>query len=327
MNKFDVVELDQTELFQWNELVDHSPHGTIFHKTGWLDACAHAFGKKVKIFGCFQGQNLVGGIPLFLDRKILGLVPVASSTCNMTPFGGFVLSPISSSSVHKQETFSREVIEPLLKEIKKEHFFSIRIKNSPEFSDIRPFTSHGWKSRVLYAYYINLQDDLESHADPRVKKDIRKAEKNGIVIESFSDISRYYSLFSEMNARKNLKIPASRELFADIYSFISNQTCGEMVAAKTPENEIACAEIVVWDNKQAHFWSAVSDPRFLDNGAVNFLRFNSIKRMKERGNLKVNMTTANVFKLSQFVTHMNPTLVPYYEIQSGMFNNIPTDTE
>ena len=100
-----------------------------------------------------------------------------------------------------------------------------------------------------------------------------------------------------------------------------------MVVAKTPENEIACAEIVVWDNKQAHFWSAVSDPRFLDNGAVNFLRFNSLKRMKERGNLRVNMTTANVFKLSQFVTHMNPTLVPYYEIQTGIFNNLPTDTE
>jgi hypothetical protein len=130
-----------------------------------------------------------------------------------------------------------------------------------------------------------------------------------------------------MNARKNLKIPASRELFTGVYSFIRDQTCGEMAVAKTPENEIACAEIVVWDNKQAHFWSAVSDPGFLDTGAVNFLRFNSLKRMHERGNLKANMTTANVLKLSQFVTHMNPTLVPYYEIQTGIFNNFSADTE
>ena len=179
----------------------------------------------------------------------------------------------------------------------------------------------------MYAYYINLENDLESHADHLVRKNIRKAEKMGIMIESFSDISRYYTLFSEMNTRKNLKLPAPRELFTEIYSFISNQNCGEMVVAKTPENEIACAEIVVWDNQQAHIWSAVSDPRFLNTGASNLLRFDSLKRMKERGIPKVNLTMANVLKLSQFVAHMNPTLVPYYQIQKGMFDNLPGDSE
>ena len=49
--------------------------------------------------------------------------------------------------------------------------------------------------------------------------------------------------------------------------------------------------------------------------------------MQERGNLKANMTTANVFTLSQFVTHMNPTLVPYYETQTSIFNNFSLDNE
>jgi len=326
MNKFDVVELTQSDYSQWDELVDQSSHGTIFHKTGWLDACARSLKKKVKIFGCFQDGKLVGGTSLFLDKKY-GFVSVASSTCTMTFYGGFVLSPSQGSGVHKQETFSREIIESLLKEIKKEHFFSVRIQNSPDFLDIRPFTSNGWKSRVLYAYYISLEHDLESHADHLVKKNIRKAEKNGITIETFSDISRYYSLFSEMNARKDLKLPAPRELFTEIYSFISDHNCGEMVAAKTPENEIACAEIVVWDKRQAHIWSAASDARLLNTGAPNLLRFDSLKRMKARSIPRVNMMMANALALSQFVAHMNPTLVPYYQIRSGMFNNFPADTE
>ena len=219
MNKSVVIELTRSDFSQWDELVDQSSHGTIFHKSGWLDACARSLKKKIKIFGCFHDGRLVGGTSLFLEKKKFGLVPVASSTCTMTPYGGFVLSPPVHSSVHKQETFTREIIESLLSEIKKEHLFSVRIQNSPDFLDIRPFTSNGWKSRVLYAYYINLEHDLESHADQLVKKNIRKAEKQGIIIESFSDISRYYTLFSEMNARKNLKLPGPKELFSEILQF------------------------------------------------------------------------------------------------------------
>jgi hypothetical protein len=326
MSKFDVVELSRRDYTQWDDLVDQSSHGTIFHKSGWLDACARVFKKTIKIYGCFQDGKIVGGTSLFLDKKY-GFVSVASSTCPMTYYGGFVLSPSLSAGVHKQETFSREIIESLLREIKKENFFSIRIQNSPDFLDIRPFTSDGWKSQVLYAYYINLENDLEFHADHLVKKNIRKAEKMGITIESFSDISRYYNLFSEMNTRKDLKLPAPKELFTEIYSFISNHDCGEMVATITPENEIACAEIVVWDNRQAHIWSAVSDPKFLNTGASNLLRFDSLKRMKARGIPKVNLSMANVLKLSQFVAHMNPTLVPYYLIQKNMFDSLPGDSD
>jgi hypothetical protein len=321
MNKFDVAELTGSDLSQWDDLVDYSPQGTIFHKTGWLDACARSLKKKVKIFGCFQDGKLIGGTSLFLERKKLGFVPVASSTCTMTPFGGFVLSAPFTAGVHRQETFSREIIESLIREIKKEHFFSIRIQNSPDFLDIRPFTLNGWKSRVLYAYYINLEDNVESHADHEVKKNIRKAEKNGITIESFSDISRYYTLFSEMNARKDLKIPAPKDLFTGVYSFISNNNAGEMVVAKTPEGEIACAEIVIWDTKQAYRWSAASDTRFLNTGASSQLLFNLLKRLQERGIPKINLMGANTAQLSRFLSSFNPTLVPYYQIQSGFFDD------
>ena len=42
MDKFDIAELTGHNLSLWDELIDYSPHGTIFHKTGWLDACARS---------------------------------------------------------------------------------------------------------------------------------------------------------------------------------------------------------------------------------------------------------------------------------------------
>ena len=320
MYTFEVGELSPVDFKQWDELVARSSQGTIFHSTGWLEACARSLGKKIKIFGCFQDGTLVGGCPLFPDRKF-GILPVATSTCDMTPYGGFVLSPPPGSGVHKHESFSTQIIESLIQEMKKEHYFSISILNSPQFLDVRPCTSNGWESRVYYTYYISLEHDLESHADSLVKKNIRKAEKTRMIIEPFSDISRYYDLLCETFVRKNLQPPSSKRLFTELYSYIKNQNRGEMVVAKTPEGEIACADIVIWDNRQAYVWSAASDARFLNSGSSSLLRFDDLTRMQKKGVPKINMMMGNAQELSQFTSHFNPTLVPYFQVQRRSFKN------
>jgi hypothetical protein len=318
MYRFETSELTLGDLSQWDALVDHSHHGTIFHKSYWLKACAKSLRKKVKIFGCFQDGLLVGGCSLFIEQN-WGIVPCAESFCAMTPYGGFLLSSPPSMSVRKQETFSRQIIESLINNLKNEHFFNILIRNSPEFQDIRPFTMNGWTSSVMYTYYMNLGNNLESHIDPSVKKNIRKAEKNGISIEPFSDINRYFALFCETLARKNLKSPAPMQLFTELFSIMQNQNCGEIMVAKTSDDEIACAEIIIWDNRTAHHWSAASDARFLYTGATSLLRVNTMKRMKERGIPKIDMTMGFIHQLSKFASRFNPTLVPFYQIQSSSF--------
>ena len=318
-----MAELTFGDLTQWDALVDNSVHGTIFHKSGWLNACARSLGKKVKIFGCFQNGQLLGGCSLFVDQK-WGLVASANSSCVTTPYGGFILSPPPSASVHKQETFSREIIESLIQAIEKEHFMYVTIQNSPEFLDIRPFTWNGWKSTVSYAYYFHLNNYLESNLDSSVKRYIRKAEKNRIFIETSSDMSRYYALYCDTYTRKNLEPPAPESLFTELYSFIRDNNCGEMFVAKMPDDEIACAEIVIWDTKQAFSWTAVSDHRFLNSGASSLIMNDYLKKLKDRGIPKINIMMANVPQLSSFASYFNPILVPYYQIQHRMIDTMLT---
>jgi hypothetical protein len=322
MIEFDFEELTGGDLLKWDELVDRSPHGTIFHKNGWLEACGRALGKEVKIFGCFQNGSLVGGCSLFLEKKMRDVLYNAKSTCAMTPYGGVVLSSPPTKSVQKQESFSRKIIESLIYRLKQEHYYLISIVNSPEFIDIRPFTLNGWRSNVLYSYYFDLRGDIESRFDSEVKRKIRKAEKNGIMIETSSDISLYYDLLCETYSRKNSEPPAPKRLIFDLYSFIRKQNCGEIVVAKTPEDEIACACIDIWHNKMAYNWSAVSNPNFLNTGAVSFLNLDGFKRMKNLGIPVVNMAMGNIPQLSKFAASYNPTLVPYYQIQYKIFDDL-----
>jgi hypothetical protein len=321
MIQVDSRELTRGDLSQWDELVARSPHGTIFHKTAWLNACAEYTGKKFKIFGCFRDDILVGGCSLLIGKK-WGFFSYAESNSGFTPYGGFVLSSFPTTSVHKQETSSRQVIKSLIDCIKKEHFISIHVWNSPEFLDIRPFFAGGWRSHIHYTYDFDLGVNIESHIDTRLKKTLRRAEKEQFIFESSSDTSKFYSLLCETYARKNLKPAASERFITDVCLFIRDQNCGELVVAKTPEDEIACAEIVVWDTKKAYRWAAASDTRFLDSGAPSLLLFTVLQRMQERSVKKINLMGANTPQLSRFITRFNPTLVPYFQIQTGIFDQI-----
>ncbi len=321
MKKYEVTELAPGELAQWDDLVDNSPYGTIFHKSGWLNTCALSLGKKVKIFGCFHDGQLVGGVSLFLENK-WGLFTRAYSWCETAPYGGFIILPPPSSSVHKKESFSRDIIGSLLQAVEREHYFYVSIQNSPEFIDIRPFTWNGWDSRVSYAYYIDLKNYDEENLDSSVKRYIRKAQKNKITIEPYSDISGYYDLYCDTYTRKNLKPPAPKSLFTGLYSFIQNNDCGEMIAAKTPEGEVAVAEIVVWDNHQAFSWTGVSDSRFLNSGASSLIMNDYLKRLRDRGIPKINIMMANIPQLSSFASYFNPVLVPSYEIRRRVVDSV-----
>lgn len=321
MIRVDSREITGGDLSQWDNLVAHSPHGTIFHTTAWLNACAEFTGKKLRIFGCFRDDTLVGGCSLFIGKK-WGFLSFAESNSGFTPYGGFILSPFPTKSVHKQETVSSQIIESLIDCIKKEHYISIVVWNSPEFLDIRPFMVRGWRSHLQYTYDFDLGVDIESHIDTRLKKTLRRAEKEQFIFESSSDTSKFYSLLCETYARKNLKPAASKRFITDVCLFIRDKNCGEMVVAKTPEGEIACAEIVVWDTKKAYRWAAASDARFLESGAPSLLLFTILKSLKEKNIPKINLMGANTAQLSRFIARFNPTLVPYYQIKSGIFDHI-----
>ena len=321
MNKIESREISGGDLSQWDELVWQSPQGTIFHKTAWLNACADFYGKTLKIFGCFRDDMLVGGCSLLIGKK-WGFFSFAESNSGFTPYGGFVISSLPTTSVHKQETFSRQIIESLIECIKKEHYFSVIVWNSPEFHDIRPFIMRGWRSHLKYTYDFDLGVNIESHIDTRLKKTLRRAEKEQFIFEPSTDISKFYSLLCETYARKNLKPAVSKRFIMDVCLFLRDQNCGEMVVAKTPDNEIACAEIVIWDNRKAYRWAAASDARFLDSGAPSLLLFTILKRLKGKSIPKINLMGANTTQLSRFIARFNPTLGPYYTVQSGIFDDI-----
>jgi hypothetical protein len=313
MNKFECREIQKKDFPEWDKLIESSSHGTIYHTSGWLQICAKYTGKRLKIYGCYKGNHLVGGCSFFIER-LWGIVPVAVSTSDLTKFGGFVILPFPGSELNKKESFSRQVIQSLLDYIKEDHFFFICAENSPEFTDIRPFKWNGWKSEVNYAYVCDLTLNIESQINKRTLNSIKKSEQIPLIVEPSTDISSFYSLLFDTLTRKKAKLP-SKHLLTELFSFIRDQKRGELLICRTTENEIVAGEIAIWDTKTAYGWMGASDKQFLNSGASSFLRFQMLKKLQERGIPKYNMGGGNIPELSNYMSKFNPTIVPYYQIQ------------
>jgi hypothetical protein len=97
-----------------------------------------------------------------------------------------------------------------------------------------------------------------------------------------------------------------------------------MLAAKTMEGEVAVAEIIVWDHRQAFSWTAGSDIRFLNSGASSLIMNYYFNLLKDKGIPKMNIMMANIPQLSSFATSFNPILVPSYELRRRVVRNLTT---
>jgi len=315
MPKIEVKELKKDEYELWDELVKNSPQGTVFHSSDWLTICSRSLNKKLKIYGCFKNGQLVGGCSLYIYNS--KFFKIASSIIEMTPYGGVVLAQSPSSKVREQEQTYSHIIKSLCNAFDNEHFDHIQLVNSPDFIDVRPFIWNGWNGRILYAYYLNLDTDIEKSISKNVRRSIKKAIKNNITVEKSTDTSLFYDLFSMTFMRQNLKPPVTKDFFEQTMKVLYSKQLGEMWIAKMPSGEAVSAEIVMFDNKRAYRWSAASHTDFRDTGATSLLLYEIFQDLKKRRFKEINLMAANTPHLAKFISSFNPKLVPYYGVEKS----------
>lgn len=326
VKELEVRDLDASEYKLWDELVENSPHGTIFHTSDWLNICKESFGHDLRIFGCFDDDDLVGGCSLFI-KEYKGIFNVASSTCNLTPYGGLLLKKSLSTKVREQESFQNNVLKTILTYIKNNQFDRVSIIPSPDFIDIRQFTYSNWITEVKYAYYLDLNNNIESTISKNARNLIRKATQNNVKIKKDNNPLLFYDLFKSTFEKQNMIPPAQINFFENILDFLTSKYKGEMWVAETSVGEPASAEIVVWDNKRAYRWVAASNANLKHLGSTSLLLYNIFQNLKNQRFSEINLMAANTPQLTKFISSFNPKLVPYYpestnNVKYNIFKNI-----
>ncbi len=302
--------LEKEEYSSWDAFMVRSHQGTVFHLSPWIEMMGRVLDRRPTFYGCFADGHLVGGAVLYNYNTKL-FFRIGSSFITMSPYGGLVLGDEETGTVRSKEKARFAIINEFIQTISLMPYDYIKVEPPPFFYDIRPFIWNGWGQSVRYTYMVQ-PDSFKFSKDARQK--IRKALSQGIVIESSTDIDKYWSIFNKTFSRQYLPAPLSREQLAAIFETILANDMGEMWAAVTPSGEWAAAEIHLFDNKRSYSWSAASDRELLSTGANQLLLQYVFEHMAERKINEINVFTANTPALSQIMVQFNPVLVPYYRI-------------
>jgi hypothetical protein len=310
-------ELHPHEYNKWDDFVDASQQGTIFHKSFWLDVCAQTLNKIPRIYSCFDGDRFVAGCALFVTPSRTRLYNLAGSTAGMSPYGGLALAQSETKSVRRNEQTFNDVIKALTENLDDQGFQWVRLVNPPSFIDVRPFLSNGWYPKICYTYYLDLNEDLERKFSKWTRRTARIAMKDHVTVRRLAtpDSKMYSRLFSMTFRKQNLEPPVPAEFFDAMFQRLASQLAGEMWIAEMPDGEVASAEIIVWDKRRPYRWSAASNPEFKETGATTLMLSEIFRSLKQRNFTEIDLMAATVPNLAKFIAGFNPTLIPYYLVE------------
>jgi hypothetical protein len=314
MSKTEVRLLKEIEYSQWDQLVERSDQGTIFHSSKWMTTAAKNLYLDPVILGVFKDAELIGGCSFYHKKKI-HLFKMGYTKIPLAFFGGFVLSLPKSTNVRTSEGREHEIISLILEKINTCNLTSITLINSPAFRDMRPFTWQGWKTGIHYTYILDLDTDIFSSITHDVRKSIRKAQKLGITVKKEYHPDIFWELTKQTYEKQNKIIPFQKEYLFNVMEMLIHNNLGEMWIAETSSGDTISSVFNVYDTHLAHGWTAANDPKFLDTGGVSLLLFETFKDLQSRGFHRFNLMSGNTPAFSKFSSGFNPRLIPYYSVE------------
>lgn len=239
-----------------------------------------------------------------------------------TPYNGVVIKSIpEQTKIRRVESLYRNVIRSLSNSFEKEKISYIKLYNSPALIDVRPFIWEGWRTEVIYTYYLMLnKPHLLETFSRNVRRSIKRASESGMVLERSKNAKEYFDLYKQVLLRHHSRslshIKTLRRFFDVIIPLLYKEKIGEMWLLKTSSGKAAAGEVVLFDSKRAYFWSAANDPRFFGKGAPSYLKLKLMEEYKGRFT-EIDMVEADSPSIAHFKAGFNPKIIPHYAVEKS----------
>jgi len=316
MNDLVVRYIQENEYDNWNDFVDESEYGTIFHKTYWSRALFRLDSAiKLSIIGCYKQDLLVGGI-IFGWKKKFRRIPIIIppyASC----FYGIIIKERDTSYILKSERYRYAILNELLDFVEKE-FQLISTALPPEFKDIRIFNWRRYTTRVLYTYRGNIEspEKIVATFQPDVRRQINKGKKYDYELRQTLDDKHLESIFlllEKSYSRQKHKLQFNKKQFT---SLIKNPDLNKNVRAYSIwlDNNPVAALIIIIDGFTAYYWLAGSDQNYFSTGLNQLLLWLVINALSKEGITIFDFVGANTLTISNYKASFNFELVPYYQI-------------
>lgn len=305
---------------EWDDYIESSPQGTIFHTWNWLKIMEKHTNSTLYPLQIFKGSTHIANYPIFFKKK--GCLKVALSPPYTTEvlYLGPVLSAYESYKLSKIE----ENLIGIQSAIDKFLFSDLRcnfvnLRTAPGLIDSRPFRWAGYDIEPYYTYRIDLNEDIEKiwyGMHKTLRKKIKSERKNGIVIEQ-GDEDDLWLIHSETRRRFSEQGKIREDISAyldEIYQTYHDQFLDILVAKY--QGETVSGVIRLNYNGVTCQWIGLAKTEVKGISPNDLLGWESIKIAKERGMRWYEiMDGGDNPRLRQFKSKFNPELSIWYSAE------------
>jgi hypothetical protein len=240
---------DKTDSSLWNDIINRSSNGTLYHTWEWLKILEKYSESKLYPLVYFDGDDKkpFSVIPVFYMKK-LGLKMIFSPP----PASYIPLGPVLVDKGYKQHKFELAYLEF---ETQINKFFNkiganyVSMVTSTGLMDMRPFSWDHYQITPSYTYKIDLTQGekavwnnfsrtLKQNINHSLAKGIRITESN---LEKSSDIDYVYNSLCDRYCEQHINLPLQKAYIQDVLKEFGNTSIKLVMA--TYENEPVGATI------------------------------------------------------------------------------------
>jgi hypothetical protein len=297
----------------WDEFVDNSPDGFLFHKWDFLETMAEATGYTLERYGIYDGEELIALFPIF-SKNLFGFKSLFSPPPQTgVPYLGFIMSEdYYSLKQSKKETRLSIICDLFNKMVDDRRFNYVSILLIPSVLDVRSFKWNSYKTEISYTYFFDLSqslDEIYMGFKKNIRERIKKANAVNLVMEKSNDLSHLAQLYNtekERYEKQGLNSPlASLQYLEKIFSLYPENICLYVIYDNN-RNLISLELTHEYNNKFLMLIGSIKSEN--NSGANQFSNWELIKKAKEENHKYVDFVGANKKSLCDFKSQFNPSL-------------------
>lgn len=232
----DIRIANNSEAREWDQMVEASPNGTIFHTWEWIKIMEKHTGTKLYPIIGFKGHTPIGVFPIFYQKKHAIKMVFSPPPHASVLYLGPALPDYEKMKQSKKESaflaFHDKVNDFINSELKASY---ISISTSPGLLDSRPLTWSGYQVEPRFNYLTDLSggaDHIWQQFKKNLRQDIERTRRKGITIEEGSkkEVIKVHELLVKRYKDQGKTVSDSKEYLLDLFKTFSKVGMRVLVA-------------------------------------------------------------------------------------------------
>lgn len=297
---------------RWDEFIDRSPYGLLFHKWDFLKIMEKHTGYRLLPYGVYKGEEQICAFPFFY-KKIKGVKLLYSPTqqsLTYVPYLGPVLfDRYDELKQRRKEAFMNMIVDEVNEELSRLSPNYLSIALVPGFIDVRPFKWSGYDADVHFTYFIDLKRPIEEiwkSLSEDCRKGIRKCEKANLRLEQVQDIDVFYDIMR--NKLSSYGVLYFQRHDTQYLSDVMEAFPGNVRMYFLYRGDDVAALFITCEYKKRYMLWMGGAVMQKENGINDYFIWELIKKAKAEGYNEFENWGADLKRLNRYKSKFNPSL-------------------